>query len=180
MLSLSEVRKAAGSNPALEESLESLRQGVIELWERRTGHKWQKATDYVQTLAVNIYDCKSVWLSNKPVTAISKVEQLVDGAWEELDSDSYLLVDESRLDRIDGLSFEGFVRVTYDGGYDEDDCPDDIKLALLTQIKFIIARMGGDKVILRSEAFEGGSSSFETADIHPHFKNQAQHYRRLV
>lgn len=180
MLSASEVRAALGSNVNLEPQLESIRQGVIALWERRTGRKWKLASGQTQTFSALGAGVQSLWISNGPVSAVTKVEQLNDGAWEELSSDSYVLVDTTRIDRTDGLLFENVVRVTFTGGYDETTCPYDIKTAMLTQIKFMLARMSGDKVILRTEAFEGGASSFETADLHPYFRAQAQHYTRRV
>lgn len=180
MLSISEVRSALGSNTNLEEQLESIRQGVIALWERRTGRKWQLATGQTQIFTALGTGVQSLWIPNGPVTAVTKVEQLSSSTWTEITSGSYVLVDTTRIDRTDGLLFENVVKVTFTGGYDSTTCPYDIKTALLTQIKFMLARMSGDKVILRTEAFEGGASTYETADLHPYFKTQAQHYSRRV
>lgn len=180
MLSISDVRAALGSNPRLEEFLEQYRQSVIKLWERRTGRTWEYSASNTQVFQSLGTGVRSLWLPNRPVASITSVQQFEDSNWATLASTDYFLLDDSRLDRIDGDLFEGVVKVTYAGGYTADNLPYDVKTALLTQIKFVAARFASDKIILKTEGFEGGASSFETADLHPYFKAQAAHYRRIV
>jgi hypothetical protein len=76
--------------------------------------------------------------------------------------------------------------VTYSGGYTSKNAPltvtlgdlssyavpttpTSIKMALLTQVEFMMSRNDGGKLVLKSQAFKGGAGVLMDADLHPKF-----------
>ena len=71
------------------------------------------------------------------------------------------------------------VRVTYDGGVDDSDCPEDVREALALQCQYVLHRHRGERSVMSGVTGPSGGVTFMvSADVHPHFKAQAQLHRR--
>ncbi len=90
-----------------------------------------------------------------------------------------------------------YLQATYTGGYTSDGrqqftkadgittyyppaCPPMVKLAMLTQAEFMLMRLASDRLIVKSQGFKGGSSTYEDADIHPLFASTVADNESLV
>ena len=174
MITLSDIREALKTKAADDPSVEALRQAVIDLWESTTGLLWDHRGGFVEEFAREHDEQRTVRLSLRPVTAISTVEERLDGAadWVLLAANQWEQIGRGELRRI-GAVWDKRVRVTYDGGYDSGECPRDVRQALITQARFMTERNSDGKLIVNNQAFEGGSGSLHEADLHPLFKATA-------
>ncbi len=183
MIPLSDLRERLELQPRDDQRLVGLRDAVVGLWEQETGRPWLRREDYVQTIRPRDYTRK-IWLALRPVESVTKVEEILSGSdWTELDSEGWLFV-EPTIEKLSSY-FRRLVRVTYTGGVvaepedAEAKTPADIREALILQARYLVDRHSGENAILRSKAFEKGSTSFLSADLHPLFKKTAQlHARR--
>ncbi len=180
---------------ANEDTLPRLRNAVIALWESRTNRLWSARTGRTMEFRVtHPLTERALFLDLYPVSAVTSVEQRFapqirqgswtsgasDDDWETVDADNYFLrEDTGQLERFNG-HWDGLVRVTWDGGYADDEAPADIIESLILQAQFMVARWDPSKIAITSQGFEGGSTSFITGDVHPMFKKLSRHYRRLT
>jgi hypothetical protein len=162
-----------------EQRLLQLRKTVIDLWEAKTQRPWSKATETKVFRFERIRDTK-IFISRRPITVTQiRERQMRHDDWEITDSDEYWVDSEKGI--IENLVgwWEDLVEVTYDGGYEDDQAPDEILEALVVQAKFLNDRMSDSKVSLATQGFEGGSTSFLNADLHPFFLSVVKSYRQL-
>lgn len=172
MITLSKLREGLNLPADQDAKLTRIRAGLISLWEGKTGLKWDARTGYVQTIEPDTKTCDTVFLDLIPVTSITLVEVrdldcIPSADWTELEADDYILMGRRSLRRLDQRFWPTLVRVTYSGGAAEADV--DIQEALILQGRFMQARMAPDKLIVKSQNFEGGGGVFETATMHPKF-----------
>lgn len=182
MLSVSQLREKLGGGADLEPFLSDLRNAVVALWEQHTGRLWESREDYVEVIEPDTDRSRLIQLALWPVSELTKVEGRADGetTWTENSLDDYLLLNARLLRNVVGYH-EPLVRVTYTGGYTPDGetaCPRDVRMALLTQAEFMVARTSGNLLLLRSQNFQGGAGVYEEAHLHPTFKLLAQAYHR--
>jgi len=175
------LAELAGSNTAslpaeVVAQVPILRDAVVTQWEQASGLLWTARTDYQEVISnLGSGHSTTIWLSLRPVSEVTLVEQRdwyrSGPAYVELDEDDYA-VDGHTIEKVDGCPWMGHVRVTYTGGYDEDTCPADVRLALLKQVSFLLARNSSEKIALASHASRGGggSAQYLPADYHPLFK----------
>jgi len=184
VISLSQIRQAAKTKPEDEDVVELLQHAVIELWESATGLLWDKRLAHVEEFFVDPGQ-RTLRLSLRPVLQIVQVRERGSPAssWEPLAVAEWQFAGSGELRRLGvsagGLwSWESSVQVTYDGGYDEFTCPRDVQLALITQARFMTERNSDGKLIVKNQAFEGGSGSLHEADLHPLFQATANRRRK--
>lgn len=167
----------------VDSGLQSLRDAVVAQFEELTGYLWNARTGYVEILENTLRDCADVvWLSLSPVTTLTTVEEKAraSGAtWTALASTDYELIGAHRLTKLTG-SFEDLVRVTYTGGYSDTTCPSAIANALLAQAKFLASRLDDQKIAISQQAFEAGSTTLLSPDVHPLFASCVKtHWRKF-
>lgn len=186
MLPIPALRDHLKLGPERESELEALRDMVLAMWEQVTGRPWTRKVGHVETIVRELDQQTLVDLSLLPIETITKVEERVDPAvatWTTVAATEYELFYGRALERLTGY-WAKRVRVTYTGGYATEPtglqqaCPPDVLRALLTQAQFTLQRLTGDRVALKSQAFEAGSTSFEKADFHPLFASIAWQRRR--
>ncbi len=68
--------------------------------------------------------------------------------------------------------------MTYSGGYRPAEVPDDIKNALIIQIRYFLQRWNTDKLHLKTEGFDKVSTSYMLEDLHPVFTRVIGAYMR--
>lgn len=165
----------------MDGELEAMRNAVVTQFEDLTGYLWNSRTGYVEIVENTLVDSpNTVWLALSPVTTLTTVEEKAraSGAtWTALASTAYELIGTRRLTKLSG-NFEDLVRVTYTGGYTDLTCPADIANALLAQAKFLASRLDSQKIALSQQAFEAGSTSFLSPDLHPLFAACVRSRRR--
>lgn len=182
MIRLSDLRRTIGGKPSseLDDELASLRDVVVDQFERATGLLWKRREDFRQAFCNfgrpgidGQTAATTIWLPLRPVDEVTLVELRTLGTSGEYteQATSVWALDDYRLDRIDGLTWCGYVRVTYTGGYDDESCPSDIRRALLTQAAFVHTRTANDKLVVTSHGTRGnaGSAVYEKADYCPLF-----------
>lgn len=174
MIRLKDLRKELRAVASAEDSLEGLRDAVVEQFEQMTGLLWNQRTGYVETSQIWPGQ-EVVFLSLRPVSSITSVEERrrSDTEYSELATSKYAL-DGHRLVRLDSLFWDGIVKVTYSGGYTETTCPADVRLALLKQAAFLTARTGNDKIAVKSLSRQGASGDLEVANYCPLFITTAR------
>lgn len=162
-----------------------------ECWDNVTARSWEWEVGRVE-----LHEFKNEQVDNlytrAPIQTLTMLEQrdLVSGdSFEAIDSDLYIVLEGTHIRLLDGRCFEELVQVTYDGGYAETPSgteanatatPKDIIKALIVQGQFFLDRFGPEKVITKSQNFEGGSGVFEKADFHPLFLTLSKKYRRYA
>lgn len=178
MISISRMREELGLPPTQDPEVKRLRNMVIALWEETTKRPWNAETGRVEFITPRVDTMHTVLLDLVPATSITQVRVRSHGkstTWSILDTDTYLLIGGRRLRRLDAF-WPDFVEVTYDGGVSEAD--EDIQQALALQARFIKERVGNEKLITKSQNFEGGGGVFEEAFLHPTFKSLAELKKR--
>lgn len=181
MISYSRLRRELNHPMDRDDELAWIRSEVVQLWERATGRLWiRNATRVDDFLQTDEAGARTLLLRLWPVQSIATVQVKTsesDVDWTTLVSTDWRIEGRRELRRIQRY-WECLVRVTYSGGYLDDEAPPDILRALVVQARFMRDRFGA-KLTVRSENFEGGGGVFETADMHPYFDATAQRYRRL-
>jgi hypothetical protein len=180
MISIQRLRQEVADTEQ-ETMLAEIRQSVIELWERETGRAWLLREDYQQTFRLEHDMHSTLFLELLPVTEVTLVEsrRSTSTTWEEIDAATYDLAPAGMLLRV-GTYWPTFVRVTYDGGYDDDSCPAAIRGALAVQARFMLRRMQDLSLTVRSQNFEGGAGVYFEPHLHPHFLSMAKAHARKV
>ena len=183
LISIKQLRADLKSGPDDDADLAMLLSVATDQWEQETGRPWLKATGAVfEYIPVDDRQTK-LWLPLTPVTAVTKVEwrKVTESTWTTLATDTYFLASTKfgRLERLKS-NWEERVQVTYNGGYDETNTPDGVKHALITQIRFLRARLEEESIASRGKSVQGGSVTFlEKADLHPLFRSMAARWRRI-
>jgi len=191
VITVEHLRAALKLAPKDDEKLESLISEVVDLWETSTGRLWAYRENHMQLLVPQTEQSHVLFLELWPVQSVSLVEensQSSVGEWETLETSDYSVQNGNVLMKLKASSFEGAtgqwwdhaVRVTYTGGYTSATTPGDVRRALETQIRFMLSRFADDKIITKSQNFEGGQGVFEDAYLHPMFKALARRRARKV
>ncbi len=179
MITVPELRAELRPATNEDDTLAGIREQVVAMWEHETCALWDAREGHVMTLEVH-RSARTVDLPAMGVSEIDKVETrsaLIDDEWVELDESDYMRVGARGLRRLGGEWGEGtLVRVTADVGMAQ--APADIRKALLVQARFLRERLRDGMVAARSQAFEQGSTNYETADLHPLFLRAAMRHRR--
>ncbi len=189
MLDIALVRDELGLDASQDAKTQRLTNAVIALFERRTNRLWNKRTAFVHEQTVPVHT-KTIWVPLFPIETIS-----IDHFDDADDPDTLAAGDITVLQRRGRISlisssstqriistFARNVVSTITGGHSVggDEAPDDVIEALLLQLKFALNRHSGDKISQSAQGFEGGSTTFIGADLHPHFKSAAKSYRRYA
>jgi hypothetical protein len=182
LLTIPEFRARLNFDPEQDEQVEDILAEVTSDWEKLTGRLWEKNAAIVEEFRFTRDDDKILWLPLTPVTAVTTVEEryLDENTYTTLTSDKYFLSsgEFGRLEKLKS-SWKPSVRVTYAGGYDDTDCPDGVKRALVLQARFLQSRLADENLTTKSKSTQGGSTDFfEKADFHPRFKKLAAQWRR--
>lgn len=150
---------------------------VIGLFENATGGLYNYDDAYVELI---FPDEKDVYIFPKlhPILSLTKIEELIAGDWELVDPTTYSFTDRKIFDvNLNEWSYP--IRVTYEGGYDETTCPQEIKTALAVQIGFMSDRLDSHKLAVDKLGIStGATTTFLDADYHPLFKRMVEKYRR--
>ena len=182
-----EITLKGGESAVDEGRIERARDEVVGLFESETGLLWERRADYVETFQPRVPGTTSLFLSLTPVESVSAVETRVRGAseWTTEDLADFVLTGDRELVHLFG-SWPAFVRVTYTGGYtaaptgSQRKTPGHIRRALITQARFLVDRLAGDKLLTRQRAVEKVSTLYERADLHPLFTCVVEQHRSLV
>lgn len=128
---------------------------------------------------------KILFTALTPVTLISveewDFEESEADAVEALAADYYVVASEGKLVHTTGF-WKFNVKATMDGGWDPDDFATefpDVVEAMITQIKFMLARNADPLISMNSQSFEAGSTSYMQADMHPLFMAAVSRFRKL-
>lgn len=192
MIALEKLREALKVAPKDDIELQSLLDEVVDLWEECTGRKWSRREDHVEILHPATDQSEVLFLELWPVESITSVEvRELDATseWETLDSSSYRVefgnvLRKLGVDAVEGIAgkwWRSDVRVTYTGGYSPTTgapTPGDVQRAIITQIRFMKARLDDAKLTVKSQNFEGGAGVFEDAWLHPTFRGLAKRRAR--
>jgi hypothetical protein len=182
MISLSRLRAHVDLQANQESELIAVRDEIITAFETLTGLRFNRRTDFTELTALDSREYQEVLLSLTPVLKIKKVEEKepTDATWSTLVIDSdYEFIPYRRVRKIH-TTFSRRVRVTYDGGYDEQTCPQDIQRALLSQASFILQRNSKQNISVQSTSVQHGVVTFLEPTFHPIFKEIAKNYQRKV
>lgn len=155
---------------------------VIAQFEKLTGRRFTYAENHTELLITKGRNTV-LFLTHRPVIEVTKVEQRgrYDSTWTEL-SDALYAVDDARIEMLAGY-FAVNTRVTYTFGYvngagvGEIETPADIIQALITQAKFMLARLGGSLIAQKQTSIGKAAGSLEDANYHPLFVATAERYR---
>lgn len=180
MLKIEDLRRALQLPPDNDGELELIREEVVSLWESTTGRLWNIREDHVEEFSLLKNDDSIIWLNLWPIDAVSLVEvrEITQSAYSELAADQYVIGPENRLRRLNNF-WTPNVKVTYDGGYDEDTCPPDVRNVLLLQARFMKERHSNERIFAKGSSMQGGSTQFyEEAYLHPTFKRLASIMKR--
>ncbi len=185
MITDADLRAQIKLPPDQDDELVALRAEVVALWERETGLLWDRRAAHVQYFRVPNETHRRLPLELRPVEAVATVEERADGdaAWTALAAGEWWLED-GWVEKLVG-PFQRGVRVTYSGGYvariptppptpAQTVTPGDVRRALLLQAAFVRVRTAQEKIAVKSQAFEAGSTTFEAADLHPYFERLAR------
>lgn len=163
---------------------------AVDQFEKRTNRLWKEREDHVELVRTTHGAARSLFLELWPVAEITKLEvrgawhdgvSSLAGEWEELTPDEdFMLSAENEVVRIDGLNWPPLVRVTYDGGYTDDEAPEDVLHAIAIQARFIQSRYDGDKLVASSVSMEGGGTNYVSSKAHPLFDDTAKRHRRTA
>lgn len=164
---------------------------AIDLFESKTNRLWKAREDHVQVIRTTHHSAKSVFLDLWPIEEIGTVEiagAWVDGGlrpdleWEELDVADFGVIDptQNELVRLDGLNWTPYIRVTYTGGYADDEAPSDVLRAIAMQARYLTSRYDGERFLQKGQAIEGATVSYEDSKAHPYFLEVAKRLRRIA
>ncbi|MEE8164384.1 MAG: hypothetical protein V3T64_02340, partial [Myxococcota bacterium] len=183
------VRDELGLDANEDKKTQRLTNAVIALFERRTNRLWNKRTGFVHEQTVDIHT-KTIWVPLFPIETISIVHfDDADDPDTIAATDIVVLKRRGRISLIASSStqriissFARNVTSTITGGHSVggDEAPEDVIEALLLQLKFALTRHSNDKIAQSTQGFEGGSTTFLGADLHPHFKSVVKSHRRFA
>jgi hypothetical protein len=182
MISLSRLRAHVDLQANQEQELVAVRDEIVTAFETLTGLLFNRRTDWTELTALDSHDYQEVLLELTPVLKIKKVEEKepVDTEWTTLTIDTdYEFIPYRRIRRL-RVPFSSRVRVTYDGGYDEQTCPQDIQRALLAQAAFVLQRNSKQNIVVESSSVQRGVVKFLDATFHPIFSEIAKQYGRKI
>lgn len=181
MISLSRLRTTCNVKADQDAELTRIRDECVDMFESLTGLLWKKRTGHVERFNFPnpySYDSFQVELMGPRTITLLEHRHPSESTWTTIDATNIDDDPTGRTVRIMSGHFYEQVRVTYDAGYDETNCPSDIMRALLAQAAFILARNAPDKLVVTSQAIQGGNTSFMKADYHPTFSEIARQRAR--
>jgi hypothetical protein len=186
MISIAEVRAFLGGPVKNEARVAVLSAAVVADFERATGVKWSVREDEIEEFMLEEQQDEIHIFAYEPT--ISKVE-----VWENDPADAVELEESEFVLRKFSLTrhsvrrlndyFTRYVRVTYDCGLEALSSVQslaDIRLALLTEVQFRLARDTDSLIHIASQGFQGGSTSFKSSLHHDAFKAAAQRWARRL
>lgn len=185
LLAVSDLRKLAGVGlPSDAEQLNALMSAAESQWEELTGRPWETMTGDVVVLRMDNDRRTKLWLPRTPVTAVTKIEtrSAFTQTYSDLASTSWMLVDGTTgcIERTDGAFWSEYAKVTYNGGYAQNAVPNDVRLAIAVQVRFMHVRLAPERLVLRGGIGRGGTvDMLERSDFHPLFLSTARTRRRL-
>lgn len=183
MISITRLRDTVKVPTDKESLLASTLAAVIETFERETGLLWRATPEdgREQTIIVDSSGEETLFLDHARVDSIDTVEQrsATSGSdFEEIAEGDWIQDGRRGVRSLVGR-FRGIVRVTYSGGYANDQAPADIMHAIAMQVQFVLDRTSADKLIVSGVANPaGGSVSYLAPDFHPLFKRTVDARKR--
>lgn len=184
LLTIPEFRARLSWDPEKDEEIEDVLAEITTDWEKLTGRKWEKQAAQISEFRFTTGRDTILWLPLTPATAVTLVEEryLDENTYTTLSTDAYFF-SSLELGRIEKLksAWKPSVRVTYAGGYDDTDFPDQLKRVFVTQARFLQHRLSDENITMTSKGAKGGSASFlERSDYHPRFKRLAAQWKRRL
>lgn len=192
MIPLHELRAALRLGAERDDELASLLANVTALLEAETLRPWAYRQDHVEVVSfrppLTPESNRMLWLALRPVLSVTSVETADDrgGPWTALDVTDWAVEPDAGLYRV-GAQWEGSVRVVYSGGYRADAVapaervPDNVKHAMILQIRFDLARHSDERLAVKTLALAAGSStSYEPQGLHPAFARCCELYRAVL
>lgn len=180
MIDISDVRQLVKMDPAQEPVFQGWVDTAIAMWESATRRLWNYRAGYVQTftlLELLERRRRRLWLDLAPLSAVTASEWcLANGPTTALAiaaTDYAFDANTREVIRVRCSPWAEVTQFTMTGGYTVDTCPAHIKRALVIQTAYMSARTTGPALIANSQAFEKGSTSYMTADLHPLFRELA-------
>lgn len=155
--------------------LDLIAQGVVDLWEAKTGRLWTKRTDFVHEVTLESRDRRSIWVPLYPVIDLTAEEWPDAEAYggtstRTLEAEEYSV--DARMGRVDRMRSEPWlgtrVRLTLSGGYTEPPTAL-IKRALITQAQFEIAALKPESLHSTNYSANRSNTNFRDPDMHPYF-----------
>lgn len=170
MISRSRLIAEFNATVAEEASLVSLRDAVVSTLENKTGRLWKRRSGNVQSEVFASRYSSLIRLQLRPIETIELVEvkSSTDGEWTTAIASTYFL-DGQMLTRS-GRAWEPFVRITYTGGYADDQAPAEVGLAIVAEMKFQRAQLADTAINIRYTSLAGSSSGYSAETHHPLFK----------
>lgn len=186
MISVSEARKLAGWTPANAEEFSLALRDVITRFEADTRRLWARRVDHIQdirgclgssTLFLNLYPVESGSLSmRRRVHHFDSYKDLTEGEHFVVNEENGVVVLDQRYPP------EMLYEAVYTGGYETLPASlDDVKRALLLEVRRTLERDSDDSVAIQSKNLEGGSTTFTPIDnVHPAYRRAAFRYRKTA
>lgn len=183
MITLQELsaRLNAGQE-AQQKVIESIRLGVISLFETHTQRLWNRRVAYIDVQRpdelIRTRDRAMLWLPLYPVELLSISEHAHGDADAAVSSDD-IDVDavSGRVTRVNGY-WQDVVTMTITGGYTSETAPADVRESLMAQMMFCYSRLSPSTIAMASQSFQVGSTQYLSADFHPLFSQAMGVHRR--
>jgi hypothetical protein len=160
---------------------QSVIDSVVDMFESMTRRLWVYREAYAQTTRVDDHDLY-FWLDLFPVMSLSLTEWSPRSGQSSavvIDADDYYLkAATGRVERLRHGRWLGFIQATITGGYTPTTAPPRIKQALIAQVSFVMKRLSQNTIDVSSLAFEKGSTTMLTPDLHPLFREVADQESR--
>jgi hypothetical protein len=182
MLSLSDIKTHVGVDTidTSYDAVLTLIGGAVEEFAEKCLDRYLAKADYEELHMTSI---GSIWLHNTPIVSIASVRIGTTAKEDEmktLDSGDYMVNEKTGhltiFDYVQGVP--SFVLVSYNGGY--TILPDDLKFALLEQIKYWFGLYkSGSEAVTQVNVLGTSIQIAKPDDWLPFVKSILQRYRRI-
>lgn len=184
MITAAELRDVIDIGPDRDRVLTGWARAVVALWETKTGRLWNRREGYVHRARLESVLDRVFWLPLYPVEELALAERrdgLAEADAVAVAEEDFIVTDLGRVELLRTTPWAGrFLVATITGGYTTATLPADILEALKAQVAFMVKRLDPDTIALNSQAFEKGSTTFMTADLHPFFEAAVRDHERHV
>jgi hypothetical protein len=174
-------------SPERRPLIDALIAGVISEFEKATNRLWTRRTNYVIDVRPERYQ-RNLYLRLFPIVSATVKEAEAGGTLETVDADEYDIREPigviERVSAAEGAErpWLEHVQVTTTGGYTA--APSDVKVALATQVSFLLKRLDADKIDVQSVSTSapgggGGTTRFMDPVHHPIYAAAIQRKRYI-
>jgi len=194
MIVLPDIRERMEISVGEEPMVSGIIDSTIALFETLTHRKWTRQVGYTKEfflgdaksraaryLYVDLYPIESITIKEWGVSEDETEDGTTLTTTSASASGDYRVIgDRGKIVRVRSASWKTFVKATITGGYQPKDwagesltgeaAPNDIREGLIRQVMYMKKKTQGDKQIIASQSFEGGSSRYLDSELDPMFK----------